>query len=90
MRGFLMTARVLMVRRCVRRAVDGTGVRLRTGHGEAEYQREDHPEDSHHIILSFQRPRRNSTTLASASVENAIVTAHATPRGPISKWRART
>ena len=80
-----MTAGVLMVSRGVRRAMDGTGVRLRTGHSEAEYQREDHPEDSHHTILSFQRPRRNSTTLASASVEKAIVTAQATPRGPISK-----
>lgn len=88
-RPLLMTTGVLVMRRCVRRTVDGTGVRLRTGHGEAEHQREDHPEEPHHIILSFQRPRRNSTTLASASVENAIVTAHATPRGPISKRRAR-
>jgi hypothetical protein len=85
MRGFLMTARVLMMTGRVRRAVDGTGVRLRTSHGEAEYQREDHPEVPHHTILSFHRPRRNSTALATARVENAIVTAQATPWGPIPK-----
>src|SRR4051794_14814563 len=85
-----MTTGVLMMRGRVRRAMDGAGVRLRTSHGEAEHQREDHPEEPHHTILSFQRPRRNSTTLANASVEKAIVTAQATPRGPISKWRAST
>ena len=66
-------------------AMDGTGMRLRAGHREAEHEREDHPGESHHTILSFQRPRRNSTALATASVENAIVTAQATPWGPIPK-----
>src|SRR5262245_29077003 len=65
--------------------VHGTRVRLRTGHGQAEYQREHHPEESHHTILLFQRPRRNNTALAMASVENAIVTAQATPCGPMPK-----
>src|SRR5438105_2857445 len=40
------------------------------------------------MVLSFQRPRRNSSALAMANVENAIVTAHATPCGPRRKCRA--
>jgi len=59
-----------------------TGLNLRTAHRKPERQREHEPEESHranYTALSFQRPRRNSTALATASVENAIVTAQATP-----------
>src|SRR5258705_8969990 len=62
-------------------------------HCEAERQRQHDPEESHrphYTALSFQRPRRNSTALATARVENAIVTAQATPWGPKLKWRAST
>jgi len=65
-----------------RGAMDRTGVRFRANHGQAEQQRQDNPQVSHrpnYTALSFQRPRRNSTALATASVENAIVTAQATP-----------
>ncbi len=51
-------------------------------HCEAEHQRQHDPEESHrrnYTVFSFQRPWRNSTALATASVENAIVTAQATP-----------
>ncbi len=91
MRTLLLMTGVLMVPG--RGAVDRTGVRFRAGHCETENQRQNHPDESHrsnYTVLSFQRPRRNSTALATASVENAIVTAQATPWGPIPKWRAST
>ena len=56
--------------------------RARTGHRQSKRQRQDDPQDSHRVnytVLSFQRPRRNSTALATATVEKAIVTAQATP-----------
>jgi len=71
------------------RAVNGAGVHFRPDDGQSEHQREQHPDEPHHTILSFQRPRRNNTALATAKVENAIATAQATPCGPILKWRAR-
>ncbi len=37
---------------------------------------------------SFQRPRRKIAALTTATVENAIITASATPRGPSASWRA--
>jgi len=77
----LVAAAVLVVRRRCG-AVDRTRVRLRAGHGQPEHQREYDPDVSHrrnYTALSFQRPRRNSTALATASVENAMVTAQATP-----------
>lgn len=76
----LMATAVLMVRG--RGAVDRTGVRFRTGHRQSENQRQYDPDVSHrpnYTAFSFQRPRRNSTALATARVENAIVTAQATP-----------
>ncbi len=86
---FLMATAVLMVRG--RGIVDRTGVRFRTGHGQPENHRQCDPDAAHrpnYTALSFQRPRRNSTALATAKVENAIVTAQATPCGPRLKCRA--
>ena len=45
-------SRVLMSTRVVlmsgrRGTMDGTGMRLRAGHCKAEYQRQDHPDESH-------------------------------------------
>ena len=65
-------------------------VRLRSGQSQTEHYREQHARESHGVnipprhqtVLSFQRPRRNNIALATASVEKAIVTAQATPRGP--------
>src|SRR2546421_3883193 len=62
-------------------------------HRETKRQRQHDPEESHwsnYTALSFQRPRRNNTALPTASVENAIVTAQATPCGPKLKCRARS
>jgi len=59
-----------------------TRLRVRTRHREPERQRQHDPEESHrpnYTAFNFQRPRRNRTALATASVENAIVTAQATP-----------
>src|SRR2546430_17153879 len=63
------------------------------GHCETKRQRQHDPKESHrsnYTALNFQRPRRNNTALATASVENAIVTAHATPWGPMPNRRAST
>lgn len=77
---FLLMATILMMGR--RRAVNRTGVRFRPGHRQAEHQCQHRPQESHrpnYTVFSFQRPRRNSSALATASVEKAMVTAQATP-----------
>ena len=76
----LLVAAFLMMGWCG--AMDRTGVRFGASHREPERQRQHQPQmthRSHYTAFSFQRPRRNSTALATASVENAIVTAQATP-----------
>src|SRR5439155_15930615 len=86
-----MVAAVLVVNR--RGSVDRTRVRFRAGHRQPKHQRQDNPEGAHrcnYTRFSFQRPCRNSTALATASVENAMVTAQATPCGPRLKCRAST
>lgn len=77
--------RVLVVHRTV--------VRFRSDHRQTEDQHEQDAYKRHgpnYTVFVFQRPRRNSTMLATARVENAIVTAHATPCGPIPKRVAST
>ena len=77
----LVVASALLVV-CGSRAVDRTRVRFGTGDGQPEHQRENDPHRAHrsnYTALSFQRPRRNRIALATANVENAIVTAQATP-----------
>jgi len=63
-------------------AVMITGLNLGTAHREPERQRQHDPRESHrpnYTAFNFQRPRRNRTALATASVEKAIVTSQATP-----------
>lgn len=80
MPGLLLVSAVLMMGGSS--AVYRTGMGFRTGHRQPEHQRQHHSQESHrpnYTVFSFQRPRRNSTALATASVEKAIVTAQATP-----------
>ena len=75
-----MVAAVLVVNR--RGSVNRTRVRFRASHRQPKHQRQDNPEGAHrcnYTAFSFHRPRRNSTALATARVENAMVTAQATP-----------
>src|SRR6267378_5934708 len=83
--------RSLVVSRCI--VMMTTRASVLAGHCEAKHQRQHDPEESHrphYTAFSFQRPCRNRIALATASVENAMVTAQATPWGPKLKCRANT
>ncbi len=73
MRSLVMSHQIMMMT---------TRASVLPGHRQPKHQRQDNPEGAHrcnYTAFSFHRPRRNSTALATARVENAMVTAHATP-----------